>query len=321
MSFILPELVIESVIRDGIAGLVNNPQVIDDIFASLKEPYNARKYGERELNRIKNLLSKKEISVVHNLNDVEAKVPCYSIQLGMDAEKQNESALSDLSDEITEQMTDPDDLAALVKVPNVVPISYDVNSGQLNLTPGTDLSAVKKNHLYVDAAGTEHVIQVVVNDASTPSIFLAKGQVVDITDFGEIKSSLDFKKYEIRTIVSEEQIIVGCHSKDALTTKYLYILLKYFLNSRKNSLIKRCFVVSTFQGSDFTRAAQYTGDHVYHRFYTIRGRIDDSWKADEVDLIENVEVQVLVPKDEATASDLEKTDSTVKPSDREDFDC
>lgn len=315
MSFQMPELIVESVIRDGIAGLANNLDVVDDIFSSLLEPYNARKYGQEELNKIKQLLSKKQINVVHNLSDVSAKVPCFSIQLGMDMEKKSEAMIEDFSKETFESITDPDELAALVKASQVVPLSYNSNSGKIDLDPSTDLSLVQKNHIYVDASGVEHVIKTVVKNGAQKKIFVAKGQIVDISDFGEIRSSFDFKKYEEKTIVSEEQIIVGVHSKDALTTKYLYILLKYFLNSRKESLIKRCFIVSTFQGSDFTRAMEYQGDHVYHRFYTITGRIDDSWKANEVDLIENVEVQVLVPKDEAPASDLDLDTSSVKPGD------
>ena len=321
MSFLLPELIVESVIRDGIAGLCNNLEVVDNIFASLTEPYNAQKYGEAELNKIKNLLSKKQIAVVHNLHDIAARVPCYSIQLGSDSEKQNEAMINDFSDETIETLTDPADIAALVKASSLVPTAYNSNSGKLSFTAGTDLTNIQKNNIYVDASGAEFSIQTVVKSSTEPHVFLVKGLTVDISDFGEIRSSLNFKKYEKKTIVSEEQLIIGCHSKDALTTKYLYILLKYFLNSRKESLIKRCFIVSTFQGSDFSKAAQYQGDHVYHRFYTIRGRIDDSWRADEVDLIENLEVEVLVPKGEATAVDLEKTESSIKPSDREDFEC
>lgn len=317
----MPELVVESVIRDGIAGIVNNPEALDNIFASLTEPYNARKYGQREIDKIKKILDKKQISVVHNLNDINANVPCYSIQLGIDAERKNDAIIGDFKDEVIEETTDPDELAALVKATNLVPTSYNERSGILTFTAGTDLSKVQKNHIYIDAAGAEFVITNVVKSGPSPQIIVAKGSTVDITDFGEIRSSLNFKKYEVKNISSDEQIIVGVHSKDALTTKYLYIILKYIMVSRKESLIKRCFIASSFQGSDFARNPAYQGDHVYHRFLTITGRIDDSWRADEVDLIENIDVEVLVPKDEATAVDIEATELTVKPSDREDSDC
>ena len=291
MAFILPDLVIESVIRDGIAGLVNNPEVVDLIFATLKAPYLEKKYGQAEIDKIKKLLAGKEIKVVHNLSDVSASNFCYSIQLGQDSEKMGEALLGDHSDETIESITDPEELNNLIKVEQIVPISYDTSSGIITFQANTDLSSVNKNHIYVDASGVEFVIQVVVKSATVPQIIIEKDVDPDLSDFGLIKSGLNFRKYEEKTIISEEQLIIGCHTKDAITTKYLYILLKYFLNSRKNSLIERCFIVSTFQGSDFTRAAQYQGDHMYHRFYTIKGRIDDSWRADEVDLIDNIEVQ------------------------------
>ena len=66
--------------------------------------------------------------------------------------------------------------------------------------------------------------------------------------------------------------------------------------SRKEDLINRNFAVSTYSGSDFTRNMQYPGDHVFTRFLTISGKVEDSWRSDEVIPIDNLEIQVLVPK-------------------------
>ncbi len=321
MSFLLPELIIESVIRDGIAGLVNDPAVIDNVFASLTEPYNSRKYGQKEINKIKDLILKKQIPVVHNLSDVSAKVPCYSIQIGLDAEDKGHALLEDFSADFEELTTDPKELAALVVLSGITIISYNNNSGRIIVDSGTDLSQIHKNLLFVDIAGTEFVIKNVIKQGANKGFFIPKGSTPSIAGLGIIKSSIDFKQFEERTVTSDEQIMVGVHAKDALTTKYLYVLLKYFMVSRKKDLIRRCFQVSSFSGSDFSRNLQYLGDHVYTRFLTVTGKIEDTWKAEEVIPIDQIEVQVLVPKDEAPASDIGNEDSSVKPTDRDDFDC
>jgi hypothetical protein len=317
-GFILPELVIESIIRDGIANLVNNPSIIDNVFSQLTQPYLGSKYGSAEIQRIKDLINKKQIKVVHNLSDIATSIPCYSIQLGQDVERKPEAVLEDYIGTEEDQKTGQD-LLDTIKASGLVPLDYNSKSGILTLAPGADLSQVQKNHVYIDASGVNHSIELV--DRNNDQLILNKGLDVDISDFGEVRSTVDFIKREVKNVASDEQIIVGVHGKDALTTKYLYILLKYFVVSRKKSMINRCFIVSSFNGSDFSRNLQIMGDHVYNRFLTITGRIDDSWKADEVEIIENVEVQTLVPKAKAKAEDLGIENQSVRPSDRDESHC
>lgn len=98
--------------------------------------------------------------------------------------------------------------------------------------------------------------------------------------------------------------------------------------SRKADLINRCFQKTTFQGSDFTRNLQYEGDHVFTRFLTVSGMIEDSWRSDEITQIDNIEVTTLVPKGAAndqdadtddpqgaTTEQLDKTDQTIQVAD------
>lgn len=319
--FIMPELVIESVIRDGLSNLRSNLDAVDRVFAQLKQPYLEKKYGQKEINRIRKLIETKQIGVVHNLSDIGANVPTFSIQLGMDVEDQKLAALDDHDAIVEEDITDPQELADLVKVDNVIIQSYTQNSGIAKYALGVDLGEVKKGMILVDGDDQEHEIINVVNTVTTREIHVAKGSLVNIADFTSVKSSISKKTYEEKSIRSDEQILVGIHTKDALTCKYLYILLKFFLNSRKKTLNERCFIVSSFQGSDFTRNMAYQGDQVYNRFYTVTGKIEDSWRDAEGTQVENVEVQTLVPKSEATAKDVGVEGSSVTISSREDFDC
>jgi hypothetical protein len=315
MPFILPELLIESVIRDGLANITLTPAVLDDVFGSLVKNYNIRKYGQAEINKIKTLITTKQIPVVHNLADVRAHNQSFSIQLGMDTEDQSHAMLDDFSEDMVVPMTSAQDLQDLILVENVVGISYNPNSGQILIDNSTDLTNAHKNNIFVDASNIEFKISTVIKDGSDKSIYIDKNQVVDLSDFGTIKSAINYRQYEEKTVVSDEQLIIGVHAKDALTTKYLYVILKYILVSRKYDLIRRGFAVSSYSGSDFTRDLEFQGDHVYSRFLTITGKIEESWRANEVIPFDELNVQVLVPKDEATAEDLGQDNSTIKPAD------
>lgn len=322
MSFIMPDLVIEATIRDGLADLAKNPERINNIFESLLLPYNKRKYGSRELQRLRKMVEKEQINVVHSFGEVTTKVPCFSIQLGADTEAKNLARLGDFEEDKRETFTDPSDLQDLVVIDSFIAQSYDSNSGQVFVDDSVDLSDVHANLLFIDGSGTEFVIKSgVSNQAGNKFFTIDKNQTPDINDFVTIKSSLDFEQFEINGVTSDINILVGVHSKNALTTKYMYILLKYFMLSRKRDMIKRCFIVSSHSGSDFTRNMEYQGDMVFTRFMTVTGKIEDSWRGDEVDLIDDIRVEALVPQDQATAEDLDSEDLTIKPSDREDFDC
>lgn len=290
-GFIQSELIIESVIRDGIDNIRNDPTIIDSVFAQLTRGYNNRKYGVTEINKIKELITK-EIAVVYTYHQVDASVPCFSIMIGSDGENPRRAHLGDHYEEVTEQIADPVALAALHRVNNLQVTAYDSISGKVTVNPSTDLSVVYRYMIYVDSLGVEHaIISGISNEPGNKFFFIAKNSNVNFSNSTAfIKSSLNYKQYEVKGVTGDVQLVIGAHSKDALTTKYLYILLKYFILSRKKDLISRGFYLAMYSGSDFNRDSQYVGDQVYTRFLTVSGKVDDTWRSDQVVLIDNVEI-------------------------------
>ena len=320
MSFIMPDLVIEATIRDGLADLAKNPEKVNNIFESLLAPYNKRKYGTQELERLRKMVSEKEIAVVHSFNEIATRVPCFSIQLGADTEDKRLARLGDFESDTIEDLTEQEDLDNLIVLDELIGQNYDPNSGQISVLDSVDLSGIYKGLILVDGSGEEFTIKDGTSNVNGNKFFtIEKNLNPDLNDFLTIKSSLDFKQFEVNSVTSNVNILIGIHSKNALTTKYMYVLLKYFMLSRKPDLIKRCFIASSFSGSDFTRNMEYQGDMVFTRFMTITGKIEDSWNGEDVELIDNIDVGVLVPKDVASAEDIGVEDQTVKPSDRDDF--
>jgi len=315
MSFVLPDLVIESVIRDGLANINKNPTIINNIFESLLANYNLRKYGEKELNRLREFVVKKQIKVVHSFGEIDTNVPCYSIQLGNDIEAKREARLGDFDGEVTELFAeDSDEFQQTILVANQTPIKYEATSGKLSFDLSVDLGQVTKNKKFVNADGEFIIVGAVINNMTERAIFLEKNLTIDVAKPGSILSQLNFKQYEINGIHSDVSILVGVHSKDALTTKYMYILLKYFISSRKSDLAKWCFITSSFQGSDFTRNMEIRGDMVYTRFMTVTGKVEDNWRGDEVELFDDLNIQVGVPGDQATTEDLGLENASIKVS-------
>lgn len=291
MSFAFPELVIESVIRDGLEDIKNNPEFLDDVFGEFTKSYATRKYGQAEIDKIKALIDKKNIAVVHSFHEAAAKSPCYSIQLGLEAEDRQTTHLDDFEDDLRVPITEAARLELLVKADNVVPSDYTPTTGKVSVPDSVDLSGVYAGYIFEDGAGNIHkVLPGISNAPGDKFFFVAPNSNVDTVDPGEIRSFITEDQFEVRSVSNEVRIMIGVHTKQALLTKYLYVLLKYFLLSRKADAIKRCFARMSLEGSDFTRDFEYQGDMVFTRFLTIKGYTDDVWRSDQVNLIDAVEI-------------------------------
>ena len=329
MAFSLPELIIEATIREKLEYLKNNSDLIDNIFSSLTSDYVLAKYGQKELESIKKFITTKQIGVVHSFNETNAKDLSISIHLGSENENQALAHLDDFEKDQQITMTDPEALASLINVSNVTIDSYDSIHGLVYVPDSVNLANVYPNKIFVDSDGTEHtILSPVINTNGSKVFGVAAGSIVQTSGSGTIKSSLNFNQYEVMGIVTDVNLLLGVHAKNALQAKYLYILLKYLILSSKQDLINRNFLVTSFQGSDFGRNEQFRGDHSFTRFLTITGKVEDSWRSDEVIPIDNVQVIVNVSRGArldqdadtetplgATTEDLDKESETIQISD------
>lgn len=299
MSFVMPELVLESVIKDGLASVKLDPTIINDVFGNLTRSYAAKKYGETELDKIKNFVTGKDLRVVHSYHMVMANIPCISIQLADDRETIRNARMGDFEQMTVIPIEDEVALAALTIVDNFTPLTYDPLTGIVTVSDAVSMSNVYINSLFVDALGNEFVVQGGIDDTPGSKKFLiAKNQTVDLNSGAIIKSSLDFDQYVENGNMEDTQLIVGVHTKDPLLTKYLYILLKYFFLSRKCDIAKRGIQLSTYSGSDFSRNMDYKADAVFTRFLQFNGQLINSWRADKVIPIDQLNLNVVINDDE-----------------------
>jgi len=95
IGFKLPDLILESVLREGFALLRKTPAHIETILSSLKADYNAKKYGQNEIDKLKEFFLEKEVAIVHSFSEVNAHDLSVSIQLTADVEMENRTGLAD----------------------------------------------------------------------------------------------------------------------------------------------------------------------------------------------------------------------------------
>lgn len=293
MSWNFPELVIESIIRDGIKDLKDNPTFIDQIFAQLDFPYAQRKYGTAEITKIKDLFTganNTEIAIVFSFYDAAAKSPCISIQLGSTSENIPQAHIGDYEEQIDEPLT-AGELSALEAITGLLPTAYTTVTGKVSVENGVDLTLISKGFIYKDGSNIDHVISSGISNVTNDKFFfIAPNATPNIGVAGTIRSPLTTKVIEENGVSNNVQILLGIHSKEPLLTIYLFSLVQFFLLSRKKDLVNRNFINSTLSGSDFTRNAEYQGDRVFTRFLTISGQVRNSWRSDIVNLIDTLEV-------------------------------
>jgi len=311
VSYYLPDIIVESVLREAFMVTKRNPEIIDHVFRSLKG--NA-KYGRQAIESIKSNIQKYDWAFVQSFDEVDVNSPSISIQL-LGEDEARETGLEDFQDD-AEVALKPTELAALIVVPSFIPTGYDPISGFVRVSDLVDLSQVHRNLTFTDAAGNSWAVQMVVSNTSGSKAFLIDpGQTVDISGYCLIKSGIDYKQVTIRSTTTDVNLLIGVHTKNALLTKYFYILIKYFLMARKEVLIERGFFCSKFRGSDFTRDLRFQGDAMFTRYLTLTGKVQDSFRSDETEIFDSFNVIVEVPKDQATTQDLGLQNSTVQVSD------
>lgn len=295
MAFILSDLVVESVLRDGIEdarrSLETDADQVLDVFGELLAPHLERHYGERELNKIRELI-RSPLRLVHGFSLDDVKVPQISVNLLSDVELEGKAGMDDFSDE---QDTDKD---PVVLVGTFNADSYDSLTGIVVVnTADPDLSGIRVGNVFVDGSGVEFPIVGAITDLVSEKRFaIAKAQTPNLTG-GQIVSVLAQKRHNKRSTRDDEAILITCISEEPLVTKYLYTLIKYFILSRKSDLLARGLDLVTFDGSDFTRQ-DHLPANVFARTLTLKAHyVEHSWDAGTVVLLDTINPAINVKRD------------------------
>lgn len=292
MGYPIPEILVETIIRKGFQRLRDNPDfVLADVFDFLLQD-DLTKYQEAEIARIKEIFTK-EIAIHHATYLAMAQDIAISIEFLNDSPEQD--LLSSFLSRSEESIT-PATIVSSVVLKGANP--YDSISGSIDIDDSVDLSDVYPNHIFVDVAGEEFTILSGVNNTiGSKQIVVAAGADVDDSGNGYIKSSIDYIQYDVKGRNQHVELMVGAHSKDPLTTKYLYCLLKYFIDYYQDDLIGLGIDNLVIKGINYQQDPNYQGDFSYTKAIQISGMIEESWKSNVSTGLERAEVQYTVEKD------------------------
>ena len=91
----MPEVVVQKIVQKGLADIRTNIDILDDIFASYKDPELDADYGQTYIDQIKDWFAKTKVPVVQAWSFNAQRIPCFSIHLATELEDEAKAAAGD----------------------------------------------------------------------------------------------------------------------------------------------------------------------------------------------------------------------------------
>lgn len=97
MAMILPEIVLQRVLQQGIKDLRANPNAFKEIFDQMLDPEMVDNYGQTAIDGIRSWFMATKFPVVQAFAFDPTKLPSVSIHLGVENEDESKAAMNDLA--------------------------------------------------------------------------------------------------------------------------------------------------------------------------------------------------------------------------------
>lgn len=271
------DLIIKAALELSLSDIRKNNWLIEDMFASLIEnPFLAKKYGYKEIQRAKDFINNNDIPVfLHDRIDKEV-FPCITLSIGTSNEQESLATLGDLDvgyEEFSpQQINKPiafiiapfdiisyDSTTGIVEIPeNIVEYKY-ISSGMLAVNPSNG-NAFK----IIEKAGKNG--------------FSVEPGLKFPSKIGIIPQYQIYRAKRERSI-SIETYHIGCHVHgDPSLLIFLYAFVKYSLYRYKQVLLEaQNFQLSKLSVSDFLKNGNFSTENVHTRYITLTGQVEESW--------------------------------------------
>lgn len=282
--FSLSEMAIESILRTGWEEIKSSSDIdlaMQDIFGRLSDSFLTQKYSGI-VGDIKSKLNLDEMNFIHALSQLErTKFPAFSIHLLQDMEAENKTAFYDLEGK-SEISIDSVEI-----VSSFDSSSYNSENGRISIPDSVSLSKVYANSFYVDGNGSEfRVRHPISNDVGDKFITIDQGIIGLNLTGNKVVSSIKSRVFDHKYIPTDEKIMVGVHTENALLTRFYYYILRYLLYKSKDKMQDYGLLLAKFSGSDFSMAETLLPNNVYSRFITLDFVAYNSWHDNELDVID-----------------------------------
>jgi hypothetical protein len=219
----LAEFAVESILREGLEEIKTSDTDLrlSDILGRLQISDLSAKYGN-DIAKFKNLILTNPISFVHALSQLakQENLPSISIHLLGDNEAEDKAAFEDFDG----NSVIPIAPKTIVDLFNAT--SYSNVDGKVQISNSTDLQNIYAGMTFIDGDGIGHVIEPGISNTTNNRWFTIQADLPAINLSNcKIVSSFTSKIYQVKYTTTNENIMIGIHSKDSLLTKYLYYLI------------------------------------------------------------------------------------------------
>lgn len=286
MPFFPSELILESIILDGLTSIRNSigtsEDKIEEIFSELSSAHLNKYYGDAEINKIKDLV-KENIYVSQAYPIGDEKLPLIVINASGESEDESTETLEDFAEE------EDFDINPNVIVGPFNADSYSSVTGKITLDiANPDLSNVRITHYFQDGNGERFkILGGITNNPSDKHFLIAPNQIVNLTN-SQVVSPVFITKKTIKRISTQVDLSIDIIAKTPLFVKFLYIMLKYIIASSKEEMIRRGFGLVKFSGSSFVSDAGKEPEFWYRRTLNLQVRlVEDTWMVDDGVMVDN----------------------------------
>lgn len=265
----MAEFAIESIIRQSLKEIINENIDIhmNDALGRLTLNDVVDKYGNTEVLKVKQFLQTQQVNIIQSLTQLanNENLPSFSIHLMSDAEDESKAGFNDFDGETVVP------IAPRVIVPLFNANSYDSDTGTISVPDSADLQNVYKGMTFLDGHGVGYTISDPISNfagnryftinANIPMVGLLNAQIV---------SSITSQIWRVKYTTTNENIMIGVHTDNALMTKYLYYVLRYILYRQRHKFQEYQMQLSKYDGSDFSLNQVSLPEAVYSRWITAR---------------------------------------------------
>jgi len=286
--------VIFTAIQLGIEDFKKNPWLVSHMLNDYtSNSYLNEKYGQNQINACLEWLQNNNINVVLRPRNDKDEMPLVVIAVGNGREKEEMKHMGDASTEsvilLPQEVGKP--------IPYVVkpftPISYDINSGILEIDPETEgLDGVAAGMILVDPSNGQGFI---IIDILPDGIQINPGTELEATQFG-IVPQYPYYKANIEHTFYEETVNIDCYCHgDPQTVQWLHSIILYSILRYRESLLEaNGFTQSSVSSGPLGDDPYYSGadgEQAFVRSIMLSGQTEHTWIKQPRRFIEKISIR------------------------------
>lgn len=282
------DIVLRTALVEALRRLRDQPELIDDIFANLREDaLTSAEYGDAAIAAAKNWFLSTDIPVFMSYRIDDVKLPGISIGLQEDSEAEQTHG------DVNYVTQEPSEAQWPVLAGPFSPTAYAPSSGIMVLPQSAVQGLILGAGMVVlDAAGRKYPVTEVLDD---DTISIQAGVVADFRG-ALLKAPAPRNISTIEGVNQRETYIVGVHVQGESTfLAWLHPIVKYCLFKYKQELLEaRGLERTAISSAQFLRNDMFGNEVVFSRAFSVTGYCRQTWRKDVSERVDAVESHLVL---------------------------